>query len=540
MLFVLLSGIGILDFIDINIFIDFVIIGTHMLVKKIVILGGGSAGWMTAAALSKNLKNVEITLIESSKVPTISVGESTLQQINKFIDWLGIEDEEWMPLCNATYKNSIRFTDFREKGSYFDYPFGNSVKEKINLWFALKQLYPEHYPEESFALFVNSASYLPKYNKQTNEFTNFSFKYNTAYHFDASLFGKYLRDRIAIPNGTTHIVGEYVDCSKGEFGNITTLNLEDGSKVSADLFIDCTGFKSLLIEKEMGSQFSSFGETLINNRAYRCAVPYNDKETQLENFTNCTAIENGWVWNIPVWSRIGSGYVYSTKFTTEEEALQQYKNHLSKKFPYVDVNSLEIHPIQIRNGKREKAWVKNVVAVGLAYGFLEPLESTGLLTAHNNILRLLDFLGKRDCKIRKVDIDSFNYLSNKELETFRSFVEIHYAYSLRDDTPYWKYVTENIDYSVNLGEDYHLSIVYSGELKDYSRYNPQAGGPYILAGMGYSPTENLWYRNNLRNEDLIKYYKKEHESFQIHDSKMKNFVQSLPSSYQYLKEQIYK
>jgi len=511
-----------------------------MLVKKIAILGGGSAGWMTAAALSKNLKNVEITLIESSKIPTISVGESTLQQINKFIDWLGIEDEEWMPLCNATYKNSIRFTDFREKGSYFDYPFGNSVKEKINLWFVLKQLYPEYYPEETFALFVNSASYLPKYNKQASEFTNFSFKYNTAYHFDASLFGKYLRDHIAIPNGVNHIIGEYVDCSKDEFDNITTLNLDDGSKVSADLFIDCTGFKSLLIEKEMGSQFSSFSETLINNRAYRCAIPYDDKETQLENFTNCTAIENGWVWNIPVWSRIGSGYVYSTKFTTEEEALQQYKNHISKKFPYVDINSLEIHPIEIRNGKREKAWVKNVVAVGLAYGFLEPLESTGLLTAHNNILRLLDFLGKRECQIRKVDIDSFNYLSNKELETFRSFVEIHYAYSLRDDTPYWKYVTENVDYSVNLGEDYHLSIVYSGELRDYSRYNSQAGGPYILAGMGYSPNENLWYRNNLRNKDLIDYYKKEHESFQARDKNMKYFIQSLPSSHQYLKEHIYK
>jgi tryptophan halogenase len=511
-----------------------------MLVKKIAILGGGSAGWMTASALSKNLQDVEITLIESSRVPTISVGESTLQQINVFLSWLGLKDEDWMPFCNAAYKNSIRFTDFREKDSYFDYPFGNADKEKINLWFVLKQRYPEYYPEESFATFVNNASYLPKYNKQSNNFPNFDFNFTTAYHFDASLFGKYLKEHIAIPNGVTHKIGDYVGCSKDESGNITSLNLEDGSSISADLFIDCTGFKSLLIEKEMGSKFSSFGETLINNKAYRCAIPYDNKETQLENFTNCTAIENGWVWNIPVWSRIGSGYVYSTKFTTEEEALQQYKNHISKKFPYVDIDSLEIHPIDIRNGKREKAWVKNVVAVGLSYGFLEPLESTGLLTAHNNILRLLDALGKRNCRIRKVDIDSFNFTSNEELEIFRSFVEIHYAYSLRDDTPYWRYVTENIDYSMKAGEDYLLSIVYSNQKRDYSRYSPTAGGPYILAGMGYSPIENLWFKNNLKNQQQIDTYEKEHQNFQFHDEKMKLFLNSLPSSYQYLKDNIYK
>jgi tryptophan halogenase len=358
-----------------------------MQVKTVTIVGGGSSGWMTAAALAKLCPHLDITLIESSKVGTVGVGESTLGHINKYLRLLGLKDQDWMAACNATYKNSIRFTNFREgKGESFEYPFsaGLDYTDKPNglqSWSELATLHPDEYPPESFAeFFVTGNTLLAKYNKQTkNEkglLRNFDFDWDTAYHMDAQLFGKYLKENIAVPLGVKHQTGDVHSYKKDTRGNITDIMLETGEILHADLWVDCTGFKSILLEGWMGSEFRSFEKQLANDSAWACRLPYIDREREMHNVTDCHALGNGWVWNIPLWNRIGTGYCYSSRFTTPEAAQKEFREHLAVKHSPKIAEEADMFAIRIRHGRRRRAWIQNVVGVGLSYGFVEPLEST--------------------------------------------------------------------------------------------------------------------------------------------------------------------
>ncbi len=219
-----------------------------MQIKTVTIIGGGSSGWMTAAALSKLCPHLHIALVESSKVGTIGVGESTLGHINKYLRLLGLKDEDWMAACNATYKNSIRFTNFRKNdGTSFEYPFGagfdfTDKPNGIQSWSELSTLYPDEYGPSTFAEFVCTGNtMLAKYNKQTRDekhiLRNFDFDYDTAYHMDAQLFGQYLKEKIALPKGVEHIIGDVHSHKKDHIGNITDILLTDGRVLKSDLWI---------------------------------------------------------------------------------------------------------------------------------------------------------------------------------------------------------------------------------------------------------------------------------------------------------------
>ena len=314
-----------------------------MQIKNVTIVGGGSSGWMTAAALAKNLPHLNITLVESPNIKTVGVGESTLGHINRFFYFLGLKDEDWMPACHATYKNSIRFTNFREnKGESFHYPFVNDfdwhdAHNGLTTWCELATYWPDEFPPETFSeFFAPSNTYLCDNNKQTDNkngaLRHFNFKTDTAYHMNASLFGQYLKDNVAIPNGVKHILNEIVDHEKDEDGNISKIICKDGLELTADLWIDCTGFRSQLLEQWMGSKFVSYSDILANDTAWAVPIDYNDREKEMVNYTDCHALKNGWVWNTPLWSRIGKGYVFSTKFTSKEEAKEEPKGFFGKLF----------------------------------------------------------------------------------------------------------------------------------------------------------------------------------------------------------------
>lgn len=512
-----------------------------MKINKIVIVGGGSSGWMTAAALCKNFSDLDITLIESKNIKTIGVGESTIQQINNFFDLLGLKDEEWMPKCDATYKVSIAFTDFREKGSKFQYPFGNSGAQHMPLghdcWPIIRTINPEENTLEKFAEFYNPNTYLANYNKlTTNEdksVPNFRLKYDTAYHFDATKFGIYLRDYICKPNGLKHILEEVTEITQKENGDIDYIVTESGSKFEADLFVDCTGFKSLLLEQKMGSKFISYADTLLNDRALATKLDYDDPEREMENVTDCTAIENGWVWNIPLWNRIGSGYVYSSKFVDRNQAEIEFRNHLKSKGKEIS-DSAEILDIEIKHGRHEKVWIGNVIAVGLSYGFIEPLESTGLLTTHENIYRLVRILQRRDRHVVGVDKTLMNMHFGQNIDSTRSFIEMHYGLSLRDDTEYWRHVT-NLDYGDT--PDMNQLEVHCIRTSDY---NGVLGGlTYVAAGMGYLPTYKFGNGyGEITDEDQETFRNVEREYKMFADS-LKSYIQTLPSHYEFLKKHIY-
>jgi flavin-dependent dehydrogenase len=474
-----------------------------MNIKRICIVGGGSSGWMTAALLSKHT-DFDITLIESSNVPTIGVGESTIGHINRYLNLLELKDEEWMPYCKATYKTSIKFTNFREKKSAFHYPFGQynftDLPNGMADYFAWAAYDPKCRPEH-FAEMFNSQTIMTDRNKMTrnenNELEGFNFATDTAYHMDAALFGDFLKKRYC--SDINHIVDTVTEVNTDEHKNVKSLSTAKSGNLTADLFVDCTGFLALLIDKALKVPFKSFDGVLMNDRAIATQIPYIDPEKEMESVTNCTAIEAGWVWNIPLIHRIGTGYVYSSKFATKEEAEEQFRRHLASSDMVIGdkerAEKAEFKHIKIRHGIHEKTWVNNVVAVGLSAGFIEPLESTGLMLTHESALMLLKTLLLKDGRVNKIDIDGYNFGVQDSMESFRRFISQHYAHSSRCDTPYWKHVTNNITYSQELANYENSKIPSNSSLIDAAyrllvtnEFTADMGGiPYILAGHGYKP-----------------------------------------------------
>lgn len=526
-----------------------------MKIESIVIVGGGSSGWMSAAALSKALPNIQVALVESKNIKTIGVGESTLGHINRYLRLLDLKDEEWMPACNATYKNSIRFTNFREKGSSFEYPFGkfdlHERRTGLMDWHELRAHFPEDLPPESFARYYNNNTFLAEENRQTKNLDGmlgqFNFKLDTAYHMDAELFGRYLKDNVAIPNGVQHVEGTVVSWELHPTGSIKSITTDTGYLLEADLFIDCTGFKSLLLENIQEQVFIEFKDTLMNDRAMATRIPYVDREEEMENVTDCTAIEGGWVWNIPLWNRIGTGYVYSSRFTDKTEAEKQFRAHLSRDPRFKKrAEEAEIFDVRIRHGKRKKAWSNNVVGIGLAYGFIEPLESTGLMTTHENILRLIELLLKRDGFVNKHDKDMYNFACDYEIESFKEFVSAHYALSMRDDTEYWHWVTNMVNYRPDLSDvAVRRTMTWENMTMNYL-INPNLthedqGMNYICAGMGYGAASKHWidmlYYHN--GHDYLPKLTQMKDEWLKKEQDIRNYVRTLPTHYEFLRDNIY-
>ena len=463
-----------------------------MLVNDIKIIGGGSAGWMTAATLISQFPHKKITLIESPKIATVGVGESTLALINSWLTLLGIEDEDFMPHCDASYKLSIGFKNFYRKDSgQFHYPFGLPYTEgniaRFNDWYFKKFLYPNT-PVSDYAECLFPQMALVKQNRilknAVNELPNFNPRSDIAYHFDATKFGLWLRDHYCLSKGVKHIKAKVKDTKVNDDVGIEYIVLDDDSKVKADLFIDCTGFSALLIDKAFKEPFESFEDVLPNNSAWATRIPYKSKKKELVGYTNCTAIDNGWVWNIPLWSRIGSGYVYSDKYISDDDALLQFQKHIKKG------DELDYKHIKMRTGMHKRMWVKNVCAIGLSAGFIEPLESNGLYTVHEFLLRLVSILQRE--YVSQWDRDVYNSGVKIIFLGFKEFVAMHFALSHRDDTEYWRDIM-NRQYSKELVE--HIPVCHKGIVSAVSEklhdhhFAIDGGGHCITTGLHWFPTD---------------------------------------------------
>lgn len=475
-----------------------------MNVKSIVIVGGGSSGWMTAAALNKRCPHIKTTLVESKNIPTIGVGESTLAHINEYFDLLELNDEDWMPHCNATYKVSIQFTDFKEKGTVFQYPFGHAPgwldePHSIQDFMVLSAL-NDDVNVEDFAYYFNTTSYLAKYNRLTEnknlEYPNYNFQSTKAYHFNADLFGKYLKENCSY--NIKHITDDVIDVVLDEEGAVDKLILDENGELKADLYIDCTGFKSLLIDK-VGVNFQSYSDILLNDRAVAGRVPYKDRDNEMVNVTDCKGLSSGWRWTTPLWDVIGSGYVYSSYFLSEEEAETEFRESWGDRG-----KDLEVRHLKIKHGKHEKPWEKNVIAIGLSFGFIEPLESTGLLSTHHNVTTLIDILQSRK-NINKIDVQGYNHSCNSIFDNFSKFVALHYGLSSRRDTPYWRYVTEQVDYAEHYLDDsiidndlsrQFMNSTYSTRFYDYNNLGATL---FIATGMGYNPISKRYAEHLVYN-----------------------------------------
>jgi len=528
-------------------------------IKKIIIVGGGSAGWMSAAMLSKEFPDKEIALIESPDVPIIGVGESTLGTINQFLGILGLQDKDWMEYCKATYKLSIKFTDFYAKGEEFYYPFG--IKDLQNCqqgtadWYVKKTQQPDTPIIDFYESFYSTMPFITQskiYDNADGQLPGFSWKNDVAYHMDAVLFGEFLRERYCEPRGVVHVKEHIDEILVNADGEVDGLKLRNGDTLEADLYIDCSGFKSMLLEQTLGVEFDSFSQWLPNNKAWAVQVPYEDKEVEMENVTDCVAVDNGWIWNIPLYHRIGKGYVFCDKFTSEEDAKEEFKQfimtRLKKPRTREQVDALDFRLINIKNGVHKKCWHKNVVAVGLSYGFIEPLESTGLLSVQEILLRLSHTLHYDT--VNKIHVDNFNYIVGGIMQSFKFFVAYHYTLSSRRDTPYWKHVTENIEMDSEMskpGTQSQVSEIATRLLQSHHLPGDfsMGGIPDIFVGMHTGPINSTQMKilSEIllgRNGTVPEYFNSQTQDYW---NQKKEYINGLASTalshYQYLKERIY-
>jgi tryptophan halogenase len=482
---------------------------------KIVIVGGGSSGWIAAATLLGVPKS-DITVIESPTIPKIGVGESTIDGFINWMNLLGIDVEAMMRETNATIKLGIKFEDFLTKDHHFYYPFGvyGIEKKYYEIWEKRRFLNPENHHSFADTFFPNMALI------RNNTFTKNgqSFPHNShALHFDASKFGPWLWEHYCKPRGAKRIEMNVKHIKTGDIG-IEWLELDNGEKVTADLFIDCTGFKSLLLEGALNEPFLDYSNVLPNNMAWATHIHYLDKEKELVSYTNCTAVDNGWIWNIPLWTNIGTGYVYSNKFVSDEEALDEFKKHIQKTGRNPDM--LEYKRINMKNGIHERLWVKNVVAIGLSGGFIEPLESTGLWFSHEYAYSLLRIL-YRGMIPTQHDRDTFNFICKYRWNDLVKFVCQHYALSGRTDTEYWRFIA-----STQFPLEKEI-IVTSFQNE---RYCPAWPGIHsILAGFEYHMFDEtfFWQMIHPKNADWKNLLKPEFDEL---DSARKSWVNEAQQS----------
>lgn len=397
---------------------------------RVVILGGGTAGWMAAAALAKYFGNaLDTTLIESDAIGTVGVGEATIPQIKLFLQALGIEEREFLRATRGTIKLGIEFIDWRRQGTRYFHGFGDVGRALGMVPFYQYWL---RYHREGGALdleaFSPNAVAALKGRFGPSDAAKVSRPPASAYHFDASLFASFLR-QFAETRGVSRVEGHVVSSQvDGSSGFLSSLTLESGAVIEGDLFIDCSGFKGVLIEEALSSGYEDWTRWLPCDRAL--AVPSSGMDT-LDPFTRSTARDAGWQWCIPLQHRTGNGHVYSSAFTDEETAGRVLLDNI----PGAALD--EPRRLRFVTGKRREIWKKNCVALGLASGFLEPLESTSIHLIQAGIARLVSLFPDNNCD--QTLVDEFNRQMDFEFHAIRDFLILHYHVTERDDSEFWSY-----------------------------------------------------------------------------------------------------
>jgi hypothetical protein len=430
--------------------------------SSILVVGGGSSGWMTAAYLSRALPETLITVVESSAIPTIGVGESTNRTMHYFQQAIGLDEKLFMRASNAAYKIAIRFVNFNRPGGIFYHPFGVPDTPDAGLFEP------------------NAATRFKSYHLA--ELDNL-FSKECAYSFqiDAGLYGQYLKEVCTQRFGVRSVVDRVQGIELDDRGAIGRVHTEKSGPLVADLYLDCSGFRSILLGRALGEPFESYSQFLLNDKAVAARIPYMDKERELVTYTNCTALSAGWVWTIPLWNRIGTGYVYCGAFLSSSQAEEEFRQFLGVE----RAKHVEFSRLDIRTGRHRRAWVENCVGIGISYGFLEPLESTGLSLTQLSIHDLATAL--RSGEPRQAQADLFNTRQAAVFDATRDFVMAHYVLTSRDDTPYWRQIrNENPipDTLRNIFEDVQNGSYETIRKQPYKFYETMNWNT-ILSGMGY-------------------------------------------------------
>lgn len=447
--------------------------------KSVLIVGGGTAGWMTACLLAKHWSNTQIQLIESSDIGTIGVGEGSTPYLKYFFQQLGLSESEWMSTCDATYKVGINFAGWTQGNtpkSYF-HPFfmpfdvqsGNAFFDAANQRRAGASI--DAQPEDFFVAAELVRQGIPPVSDKLPGDIDYG------YHFDAGKLGTLLKE-YATQRGVIHTVDNItqVDVS-GD--NIQQLHTQKHGLLEAALFVDCSGFKGLLAKEALKRPFCSFSDTLFNDSAIALPTQHPEKDLSTVLQTESNALSAGWMWRIPLTSRMGNGYVYSSQFTTAENAEQELRQALN-----ID-DSVEARHLKMQVGRLEKHWQGNCVAIGLAQGFIEPLEATALMLVQYAIQQLIDNWSHPKA--------TYNQEMNRMFDGIRDYIAAHYHLSNRTDSDYWNACQHDMvvpDVLKTLLNTWDSDAHFEPALKEVERELVYLKPSWycILAGMGRFPS----------------------------------------------------
>ena len=395
-------------------------------IRKVVIAGGGTAGWMAAASLAKLIgKNLDIKLIESDKIPTVGVGEATIPSLLILHQLLGIKEEDFVANVHGTFKLGISFENWRNVNEDYIHSFGYTGKDS---WAAGFQHFWLKGQKEGIT--KDFGQYCPELvAAQQNKFAVLpNLALNYAYHIDAGRYAGFLR-KIAEEHGAERVEGTITDIVTDDAsGYIKHVQLESGEILEGDLFVDCTGFRGLLIEQTLHSGYDDWSHWLpcdsavaVQTKSVSDPIPY----------TRSIARDAGWQWRIPLQSRVGNGLVFCSRYMSDDEAIQTILDNVEGE------TITEPRVIKFRTGQRRKQWNKNCVAMGLASGFIEPLESTSIHLIQRSVLKLIQMFPYAG--IREPEVNEYNSQMEFEFENVRDFIVLHYHVTNRDDTKFWRH-----------------------------------------------------------------------------------------------------
>ncbi|MFT6528519.1 MAG: hypothetical protein ACJAZB_000151 [Psychrosphaera sp.] len=497
--------------------------------NDILICGGGTAGWMAANLFMHNWPDASVTLIESDNIGIIGVGEGSTPSLKQFFKTLGISDQEWMPQCNATYKVGIRFPHWSDKQGYESYfhPFFSELdikpgepffhNSKLQRKGVQANAHPDHY-------FVTAQMARQKTSPISNKYPNLDIDYG--YHFDSGLLGEFLKKR-AILNGLNHIIDDISHIEVDQQGLdafIKYVEANNSGKHKADLFVDCTGFKSLLMQNALKVEFKHYKENLFNDSAVAIATDIDISEG-ITPETRSTALKYGWAWQIPLANRYGNGYVYSSDYVSSEEAEKELKEHLG-----ITDDNVKVRHLKMKVGRLQQHSVSNCLAVGLSQGFIEPLEATALMLVQYTIEQ---YISTVDQPNENDKYTVFNNKVNNMMEGIRDYIVAHYVLNSRNDTDYWR-DCRNAKKSETLTE---LLAAWNGDgnfedmldrLDNYLVYL-RPSWYVILMGMGHFSTPN-----NIQPTELNKvfdYTKSRNYCGQLVDDVFPDHVSTLKGMY---------
>ena len=489
--------------------------------KRVMILGGGTAGWITANLMATHWgdKGFDITLVESPNIGIIGVGEGSTPPLRGFMEAIGVQEHEWMPECNATYKVGITFKDWSTKPGFTQYvhPFVCQTDDYTapaffhNSYLRRKGIDLESHPDH---FFLATEMIRQKLSPVAPE--NFPFEVAYGYHFDSGLLGKFLA-RTAEKKGVKYKVATVTDANLDAQGNIASVNTEEGEVLSADLFVDCTGFRGKLIQETLKVPFKSCSEVLFNDSAVVFAT---EQPGDITPHTLSTAMKYGWAWKIPLTNRFGNGYVYSSSFVDDDKAETEFRAHLG----LLDSDQ-EARRLKFKVGRVEQHWAKNCLAVGLSQGFIEPLEATALDMVQETVVRFIEAYnnGNQTDKFRK----EFNDRISGRFDAVRDYIVCHYRISNRTDTDYWKANGSNEKISRSLRsilmswmQGKNITDELLGQKLDV--YFPNVSWNTLLTGKGILPPQEQLqpgddFADQYKMEDVREFIRRCALNFSNHD-----------------------